>query len=415
MKKKSTIWFTICMLTIGLLAYTGFQGLTIGGYHAKSFGESIKKGLDLKGGVSVVEEIQDANYDDAALERTIELLNARVNKLGVAETIVQKEGERRIRIEIPGESDTKKVVESIAKSGKLTFVGPDKVEILTGTDVKDSSAYLDSYGKPTVNLELTPEGGKKFAEATKKFIGQPIAIYMDEDLVSNPTVQDVISDGKAIINNISSQEEAKSIASMIKSGALPVTLKTVSAKVVGPQLGQNAMPQSIKAGIVGVGIVLLFMLIMYRVLGLVANIALIFYITIVLGTFATVGVTLTLPGIAGILLTIGMAVDANVLIFERIKEELKTGKSVKTSIDAGFHRAMSSILDSNITTIISGFVLYFLGTGAVKGFALTLVIGVILSMFTAIFVTRLIINLMYNMGWFKKSWTIGTYTVSEVK
>jgi len=256
---------------------------------------------------------------------------------------------------------------------------------------------------------------KNLAKATQDFYGKVISIYMDSDLVSAPTVEAVISDGKAIINNIDTQEEAKSIASMIKSGALPVTLKTVSAKVVGPQLGLNAMPQSVKAGAVGIGIVLLFMLVMYRLLGITADIALIFYITIVLGTFATIGVTLTLPGIAGFLLTIGMAVDANVLIFERIKEELRAGKSVKSSIDAGFHRAMSSILDSNITTIISGFVLYFFGTGSVKGFALTLIVGVILSMLTAIFVTRLLINLTYNMGWFSKKWTIGTFEIKEVE
>lgn len=415
MKRKSTIWFIICLVFIGLLAYTGAKGLTISGYHFKSLGESIKRGLDLKGGVSVVEEIQETNYDSAAVSRTIELLNKRVNKLGVAETAVQQEGEKRIRIDIPGESDTKKVVESVAKTGKLTFVGPDKAVILTGSDIKDCSAYLDSSAKPVVSLELTSEGAKKFAAATQKFLNQAISIYMDSDLVSAPTVNEVISDGKAVINNIETEDEAKSIASMIKSGSLPVTLKTVSAKVVGPQLGQNAMPQSVKAGVVGIAIVLLFMLVMYRVLGVTADLALIFYITVLLGTFATLGVTLTLPGIAGFLLTIGMAVDANVLIFERIKEELRAGKSVKSSIDSGFHRAMSSILDSNITTMISGFVLYFLGTGGVKGFALTLITGVILSMLTAIFVTRLFINLMYNMGWFKNKWAIGTFEITEVE
>lgn len=415
MKRKSIIWFIICIVFVGLLAYTGAKGLTISGYHVKSFGESIKRGLDLKGGVSIVEEIQETNADNDAINRTIALLSSRVNKLGVAETVVQKEGTKRIRIEIPGESDTKKVVESVAKTGKLTFVGPDKVIILTGADVKDSLAYLDNTGKPTVSLELTTDGAKKFAKATQDFLGQAISIYMDEALVSAPTVQDVISDGKAVINNIKTQDEAKSIASMIKSGALPVTLKTVSAKVVGPQLGIGAMSQSMKAGAVGISVVLLFMLVMYRMLGITADIALIFYITIVLGTFAVIGVTLTLPGIAGFLLTIGMAVDANVLIFERIKEELKAGKSVKSSIDAGFHRAMSSILDSNITTIISGFVLYFLGTGGVKGFALTLIVGVLLSMVTAIFVTRLFINLAYKMGWFNKKWAIGTFEIREVE
>lgn len=240
---------------------------------------------------------------------------------------------------------------------------------------------------------------KKFADATKKFIGQPIAIYMDEEELTKPVVQAHITNGKAVITGSKSIEEAKKQANIIKSGALPVAVKPVEVRTVGgATLGANALDLSVKAGVVGVGIVFLFMLLYYRVPGLLADIALVLYIVLVLVTFSTIKATLTLSGIAGLLLTIGMAVDANVLIFERIKEELKTGKSIKSALESGYHRALSSILDSNITTIIAGIVLYNLGSGAVKGFALTLMIGIILSMFTSIVVTRFLLKLGYDVG-----------------
>lgn len=247
-------------------------------------------------------------------------------------------------------------------------------------------------------MDLNESGTKKFADATKKFIGQPIAIYMDEEELTKPVVQAHITNGKAVITGSKSIEEAKRQANIIKSGALPVAVKPVEVRTVGATLGANALDLSVKAGVVGVGLVFLFMLIYYRVPGLLADIALVLYIVLVLATFSTIKATLTLSGIAGFLLTIGMAVDANVLIFERIREELKTGKSIKSALESGYHRALSSILDSNITTIIAGIVLYNLGSGAVKGFALTLMIGIILSMFTAIVVTRLLLKLGYDIG-----------------
>ncbi|MFA9399225.1 MAG: protein translocase subunit SecD, partial [Clostridiaceae bacterium] len=356
MKTKNTVLFVISVLIIAGLAFWGAKGFTVAGYHFSSFGESINKGLDLKGGVSVLEEIQDEDVDQDTIDRTIELLNLRINKLGVGETVITQEGAKRIRIEIPGEYDTKKVVEEIAKTGKLTFRDPDGNVILEGSDVKDANAYLGQTGEPTIGLELNPDGAVKFSDATEEFIGKQISIYMDEDMVSNPTVNQQITDGSAIITGIDTIEEAQSEASIIKAGALPVTLETASAQLVSAQLGEEALPQSIKAGLIGIALIFIFMIIFYRMLGVIADIALVFFMTIVLGTFAKIGAVLTLSGIAGFLLTIGMAVDANVLIFERIKEELRAGKSMKTSIDSGFHRAMSSILDSNITTIIAGFV-----------------------------------------------------------
>lgn len=415
-KGKSSALFLVSVLVIFFLAYAGAKGITFGDYRIKPFSETIKRGLDLKGGISAVMEIQDANPSKADLDRTMELLSLRVNSMGVAETSISEEGNKRIRVDIPDMFDTKTVLDTLGKTGNLTFVGPDNVVILSGkTDVKDATAYIDSQGQPTIGLELNASGTKKFADATTKFIGQSITIKMDEDIITNPTVQVVINDGKAIITGSKDIAEAKRKASIIKSGALPVTLKTASVNVVGPTLGASALPQSVLAGEVGIGIVFLFMLLYYRVPGLLANLSLILYIVLLLGIFSTIGATLTLSGIAGFLLTVGMAVDANVLIIERTKEELKAGKSPKSAIDAGFHRAMSSIIDSNITTIISGVVLYSLGSGTVKGFALTLIIGVLLSMFTAITITKQLTKLAVNMGWFNKKWTIGTFGVHDMR
>lgn len=397
-KGRSSVLFLLSVIVILLLAYAGFFGFkNIFGYKVKPFSETINKGLDLQGGISVLEEIK-GNVDNATVERTIEMLSMRVNPEGVKETSVQREGKNRIRIEIPGEFDAKRVLDSIGKTGKLEFRGPDKKVILTGSDIKDATAYLDDMNSPTIGLELNPEGTKKFAEATSKFKGQNIAIYMDEEMLTNPVVQSVITGGKATITGSKTLEEAKRQANIIKSGALPVTLEAVEFKTVGATLGANALPLSMKAGAVGISLVLLFMLFYYRGPGLMAGIALIFYVVLVLGTFSAIKATLTLSGIAGFLLTVGMAVDANVLIFERIKEELKLGKSIRTATEAGFNRALSSILDSNITTIIAAIVLYYLGSGSVKGFALTLMIGIVLSIFTALTITRLLLNLSIEMG-----------------
>ncbi|MGH4137459.1 protein translocase subunit SecD [Clostridium sp.] len=402
-KKKSTILFLASVLVVGILAYTGFKGVTIGSYRFKPFTETINKGLDLQGGISVLEEVQGGKVDSKTLDRAIELISMRVNKMGVSETLVAKEGNNRIRIEIPGMFDSKVVLDTVAKSGELTFVGPDKVTILTGIDVKDANASIGQDNKPVINLELNESGKKKFAIATQKFLGKPITIYMDKDELTSPTVQAVISDGKAEISGSKDLAEATRQSQIIKSGALPVTLKALSVKTVGATLGKSALPLSMKAGAIGILFILIFMLLYYRAPGMIADVSLILYVVLVLGAFSAINATLTLAGIAGFLLTVGMAVDANVLIFERIKEELKTGKSIKSSVDAGFHRALSSILDSNITTIIAALVLYTIGTGAVKGFALTLMIGIVISVFTALTSTKFLLKLAVEMGLLNKT------------
>lgn len=414
---KSTILFIICVLAISFLAYSGVHGVTVGDYRLKSFGEVINRGLDLQGGISVLEEIQGDKVDQETINKTIELISMRVNKMGVSETVVTREGQKRIRIEIPGKFDAKEVEEGIAKTGELKFVGPDKSTILTGKDVKKATAYISPEdSKPTIGLELNDQGTKKFSDATQKFLGQQISIYMDTEELETANVAVHIANGKAVISGGNmTLEQATKKANIINSGALPVTVKVVESKIVGASLGANALPLSILAGKVGIAIVMLFMILYYRLPGIIASIALVLYIYIVLLGFASLNVTLTLSGIAGLLLTVGMSVDASILIFERMKEELKGGKSVRAAIDAGFHRAMTSVIDSHVTTIVAGMVLYGLGSGSVKGFALTLVVGVALSLFTAVIVTRDLIKLAAGMGWFKHKWSIGTFGVHDFR
>jgi preprotein translocase subunit SecD len=366
-------------------------------------GSKIKQGLDLKGGVYVEEEIQDQKLESDTINRTIEQIKSRVDQYGVVDPTIQQEGERRIRIEIPGVSNAQEAIDFIGKQGYLKFQGPNKDEVLNGKDVKNAFVSFDENNEPQISLELNESGKTKFADATKKYINQKISIYMDEEMLADPVVESEITDGNAVIQHLKSLDEAKKIANLIKSGALPVTLKVLTYRSVGPTLGTDALNKSVMAGIIGIALVMLFMLAYYRLPGLVADIALTVYILLLFGIFALFKVTMTLPGIAGFLLTIGMAVDANVLIFERIKEEQKTGKTLHAALESGFKRALSSILDSNITTVIAAIVLMILGSGPVKGFALTLTLGVLASMFTAVVVTRFLLKLVIDIKAFRNN------------
>lgn len=399
MRKRGMIAFIISTFLILFFAYTLLNGLNLGSYEVVPIKKLLSLGLDLKGGVYIEEEaVGQVSKED--LERTRQLLDLRINNLGVKEsTVAIIPGVNRIRIEIPGIYDAKNALDAIGKTGELKFIGPDKNVILTGKDVSDATVGVDSRNnQPVVQLKLKDEGAKKFAEATAKFKGQQIAIYMDDDLVSNPTVQEVIPNGEAIITGSKDVEEAKRLAGIIKSGALPIKLSAATVETIGPTLGAEAIPTSTKAAVIGISLVMIFMLLYYKIPGLIADLALVVYMILTGLVFVSIKATLTLPGIAGLLLSIGMAVDANVLIFERIKEELNLGKSLKTAVDLGFHKAFSSIFDSQITTLIAGFVLYFLGSGSVKGFALTLNIGVLCSLFTAITVTRFLLKSFVNSG-----------------
>lgn len=402
MKSKSAITFIVSAILIVLVAYTMVFGLTFGDYMVQPVKNALTYGLDLKGGVYIEEEaVGKVSSDD--LNRTKEMLALRVNSLGVSEPVVAVlPGTNRIRIEIPGVYDAKAALDQIGRTGNLRFVGPNNDTVITGQDVKDATVGVDpNTNKPVVQLKLNTSGAKKFSDATAKYINQTISIYMDNDKVSSPTVESQIPNGEAVITGSSDINEAKRLAGIIKSGALPVKMSAATVQTIGPSLGAEAIPSSKKAAVIGLACVLLFMLLYYKVPGFIADLALTVYIILTILVFIALKATLTLPGIAGLLLSIGMAVDANVLIFERIKEELAVGKSLKTAIDLGFHRAWSSIVDSNVTTLIAGFSLYFLGSGTIKGFALTLNIGVICSMFTAITVTRFLLKTFVNAGFVK--------------
>lgn len=404
-KGRSTILFILTLIVIVVFAFAGARGVEIAGWEFKSFNKAITKGLDLQGGVSVLMEIQDEDVTKEDLEKTRQLIDLRVNKLGVAETSVTVEGDRRVRVEIPGEYDSKDLVDSLSKTGNLTFKDEDGNEVLSGSDVEEAGTMLDSTSNaPVVTLKLTDEGTKKFAEATENNLNKKIYIYMDDEEISAPTVDSVITGGNAIIKGSSSIDEAKNLAGLINAGALPVTVKAIQIENVGAQLGAEALPNAVKAGLIGIAIIFLFVILYYRIPGVIACIALTLYVCLTLLVFVEADVALTLPGIAAFLLTVGMAVDANVLIFERVREELKNGMSVKSAVEKGFSNALSSIVDSNITTIIAALVLYFMGTGSVKGFAVTLMIGIAVSMFTAIVVTKTLMKWAVNMGMLKSNW-----------
>lgn len=403
MKRKGSIsLFVIILLLLSFLSFTAVEGLTVGGYRFKSFGEVINRGLDLQGGVSVVMEVQADKLSQEELSSIKTLLDLRVNKIGVSETVSTTEGEKRVRIDIPGVYNSSDIVANLQTTGELTFKDPDGNVILTGSDVKSAQGMLDSNSQPVVSLELNEVGAEKFEKATTEFRGKQISINMDGEQLSNPMVNDIISGGQAVITGMNSVAEAQNLAGIINSGALPYPVKAIQVQTVGASLGEGVMGNVLKAAVVGVALIVLFMIGKYRRPGFLASVALGFYVWLLLFVFYTIDATLSLAGIAGFLLTIGMAVDANVLIFERIREELAVTDDIPKVIKAGFHNAMSSIIDSNVTTIIAGLVLYYIGSGAVKGFALTLMIGIVISMFSALVLTKRLLWLGVSMGFLSK-------------
>lgn len=403
MKKRGNITiFVIILLVLSFLAFTGINGLTLGNYRVKSFGEVINRGLDLQGGVSVVMEVQTDSLKAEELSSIKTLLDSRVNKIGVSETVSVTEGEKRIRIDIPGVYNSSEIVTNLQTTGELTFEDPDGNIILTGSDVTSASAMLDSTSKPVVSLVLNEVGAEKFEAATTEFRGKQITINMDDEELSAPMVNDVITGGEAMITGMASVEEAQYLAGIINSGALPYPVEAIQVKTVGPSLGAGVMGDVMRASAIGLSLVVLYMILKYRRPGFLASVALGFYVWLLLFVFYGINATLSLAGIAGFLLTIGMAVDANVLIFERIKEELRGTSNIHKAIEAGFSNAMSSIIDANITTIIAGLVLYFVGSGSVKGFALTLMIGIVISLFSALFITKHLMWLGLRMGFLTK-------------
>lgn len=381
-----------------------------------------KLGLDLVGGSRIMLEARTTktvpSIDQSVMSQLKVAIENRVNKLGVSETSVAQVGEKRLLIEIPNITDLKEAEAFLGKTALLEFKQPVFDENkqpqrdergmlmwestgLTGEDLKSASIGTDQTGQWTVSLEFKQSGATKFAELTQKLVGQQMAIFFDGEEISAPVIREAIYGGRAEISGGSSgfqYEEADRMVNLLNAGALPVPSEIIQENTVGPTLGADSIEKSKFAGILGIGLVMVFMIFVYRLPGFIADIALVIYALILFALFKIIPVTLTLAGIAGFILSVGMAVDANILIFERTKEELRAGRNLFTAINSGFDRAFTSIFDSNMTTVLACVILYFLGTSVVKGFALTLALGVIVSMFTAITVTKNFMHLIFGTG-----------------
>lgn len=388
-KVKGLLGLLVLLFAVGLFGFFGYDTM-----------DDIKLGLDLAGGVSITYQAVEENPSSEEMSDTIYKLQQRVQNYST-EAEVYQEGSNRINIDIPGVSDANAILEELGKPGSLIFVDESGNTILTGDQVASAKAAIqEKNGQKSyvVSLTFTEEGAKTFADATAKNIGKRIGIIYDGSMVSYPTVNSAITGGECYIDGMQDYDEAENLAATIRIGSLSLELEELRSNVVGAKLGQEAIATSLKAGAIGFGIVAVFMIAVYLVPGLASVLALCLYVALELVLLSAFEVTLTLPGIAGIILSIGMAVDANVIIFTRIKEEIGVGKTVKSAIKTGFSKALSAIIDGNVTTLIAAVVLFWRGSGTVKGFASTLALGIVLSMFTALFVTKAILNALYNLG-----------------
>lgn len=397
-KNKGILSLIVTFLLIALLGFTTIQGF---GEDHKGAAKNISLGLDLAGGVSITYQVKGETPSQEAMSDTIYKLQKRVEQYSTEATVYQ-EGEDRISIEIPGVTDANKILNELGKPGSLEFQTMEGETVITGADVKTAVAKSgqDDMGNTeyTVELSLNEEGSQKFSDATAANIGKQIAIVYDGENISAPVVRDRISGGVAYITGDFTHEEAENLASTIRIGGLKLELEELRSNVVGAQLGEKAISTSVKAGAIGLAIVFIFMIIVYLLPGLASSLALLIYTGLVFVILNAFEVTLTLPGLAGIILSIGMAVDANVIIFARVREEMSAGKSVRNALKSGFQKALSAIVDGNVTTLIAAAVLWLKGTGSVKGFAQTLAIGILVSMFTALVITRMIVYAFYAVG-----------------
>ena len=415
-KRKAVINLIIFFLLLAGGIYMAIAGV---GKNESGKTANVPLGLDLQGGLSVTYEIQDEKPSKDEIAATVDKLQRRVDEYS-SEGEVYQEGDDRITVEIPLNTekvDAHDVLDQLGQPGQLLFLDSENYTIwqnnqnngtddayeavLTGSDIKNAQAGVDDSGTVkdyVVQLQFTEDGASKFATATAANIGKPIYIIYDGKVASAPTVQSAITDGNAVINKISGYDEAENLAATIKIGALPLELKQIQYNIVGAKLGQKAVSTSLIAGAIGFGLVCILMIVLYRFPGFLASLALTGYVVLMLLILSIRHITLTLPGIAGIILSIGMAVDANVIIFTRIREEISAGNGVRVAVKAGFSKALSAILDGNITTLIATVVLMLLGSGRIKGFAVTLMLGIVLSMFTALFVTKMLLNSFLELG-----------------
>jgi preprotein translocase subunit SecD len=414
MRSKSIIILILILAIVGGSTFVAINGVKVGKYEIGTAKDSMELGLDLAGGVYVVLEAK-TDEKGAELKKLMDqskaIISERVDGLGISEPNISIEGENRIRVELAGVDNPQDAIDLIGKTAQLQFIEPSGDIVLTGKNVLKAEVNFqkNSLGadEAVVALEFDKEGKESFAEATGRLTLESetdrekriVYIVLDDQVISAPAVQSggqAITDGKAVITGFDVQG-ASELATLIRAGALPVEMIEHQTSVIGPTLGLEAYEKSILA--LGIALLIIFaiMIVIYKLPGLIASIGLIIYTLVVVSIMIALGVKLTLPGIAGLVLSIGMAVDANVLIFERIREELLVGKTLRASIDAGFNRALTSVLDSNITTLIAGVVLYYFGIGPIKGFGVTLIIGIVVSMITAVFLTKFLLKLMADI------------------
>lgn len=417
MKSKNIAILILILAIIGGSILVALNGIELNGFKIAKAKDSIDLGLDLAGGVYVVLEANtDAKGEELEklMNQSKAIINQRVNGLGISEPNISIEGSNRIRIELAGVEDPQEAMDLIGKTAQLQFIEPNGNIVVTGKNVVNASVAFQptqlGADEPVVSLEFDKEGTTNFAEATgrlsleKERENRIIYIVLDDQIISYPAVQGIdeggkpITDGKAVISGGFDLDTANHLATLINAGALPVEMIEHQTSVIGPTLGLEAFERSVKAGGIALILIFLFMIIIYKLPGLVASIGLAVYTLIVIYTMSLMGVKLSLPGIAGLILSIGMAVDANVLIFERIREELLIGKTVRTAIDSGFNKALTSVMDSNITTLIAGIVLYYFGIGPIKGFGVTLIIGIVASMITSVLLTKLLLKLIVSIS-----------------
>ena len=418
-KRKSGIVLAIIILLTALFAVLDFASFKLPSWYKggikdyNSIGSTIGLGIDLKGGYAAVltpkytDDQKNSGNIDELFEGAVDILRTRLDNKGYTEAVITIQGVgdgREIRVEIPEVEDADEILSVIGSSGKLSFVDSADTEYLNGDDIKDAYAAYDENGKPVVVLEFNASGTSKFSNATGKLTGETMYIKLGDEVISSPTVNEQITSSSAQITGLESYETAETIAAVIKAGRLDFEFEIGSSNKISATLGENALPASVMAGGIGLLIVFAIMIFFYRGMGIASSLALTIYAVLLIILLALVPwVELTLPGIAGIILSIGMAVDANVIIFERIKEEYVSGKTAMSAIKTGFKRAFVTIFDSNITTVLASIVLWILCPGSIKGFAITLLIGIVLSMFTAIVVTRSILKLLYNLSGGKAS------------
>ncbi|MGI5824919.1 MAG: protein translocase subunit SecD [Bacillota bacterium] len=359
--------------------------------------KNLHLGLDLQGGAEVVLQAvpeEGKSITDEDMTQLQEVIRNRVDNLGVSEPIIQLEGDDRIIVQLAGVDNPDEAISLIGQTAKLEFIDPEGNVVVSGSDLADASGQSDGVSSDSgvISLTFSEEGAKKFAEATQKYVGQNINIYLDGNLLISATVNEPILDGKAQISGSYTLEDAIAQAAILKGGALPVDVDIMSKRTVGPSLGSDSLTASLYAGLLGLLLLFIYMIIYYRLPGAIAVLSLLTYTLLLFWAEVLLGVTLTLPSIAGFVLSIGMAVDANIIIYERLREELRAGKTLRAAIRAGFKRALWTILDSNITTLLAGAVLFKFGTGSVQGFAVTLSIGIIISMFSALFITKYLLQ-----------------------